>query len=174
MANPSRIQLLILDVDGVLTDGSLWYSARGEELKRFHVRDGLGIKLWKRAGFEVAIISARQSEAVTRRMQDLGVSLIRQGVADKASELKALCSSLNLAPDQAAFMGDDWQDAEAMLTCGYAMSAADADPRVRGLAAFVTTAAGGRGAVREAVEHLLAAKGLLGTIAGTYYLPDAR
>lgn len=173
MMLPINIQLLCLDVDGVLTDGSLIYAADGETLKRFNVRDGLGIKLWLNAGFHVAIVSARSSPAVSRRMADLNVALVRQGVHDKAAEVRSICRSLAITPADAAFMGDDWQDAEVMRLVGCAIAPADADSRIKALSHHVTSASGGRGAVREAIETLLSAKGLLRAAAASYHLPDA-
>ncbi len=173
MSLPPNIRLLFLDVDGVLTDGSLLYTGEGETIKRFNVRDGLGIKLWQSAGRHIAIISARSTPAVSRRMADLGVTLVRQGIKDKAVEVRAICETLGIPPSESAFMGDDWQDAAAMRLVACAIAPADADPRIRSMARYVTQAPGGRGAVREAIEGLLSAAGLLSKAAASYHLPNA-
>jgi 3-deoxy-D-manno-octulosonate 8-phosphate phosphatase (KDO 8-P phosphatase) len=169
MTDAAEITLLVLDVDGVMTDGSVVLDAAGGEIKRFHVRDGLGLKLWIDAGFDTGVISGRSSTAVERRMAEIGVRHVRQGVSDKRGALLAMCESLRIDPVNSAFIGDDLPDLPAMGACGYPMSVADADPRVRKLAGFVTTLGGGRGAVREAVEHLLDSKGLLQQTLSRYH-----
>ena len=154
----SRIRLLVLDVDGVLTDGVLVYGASGEEIKRFHVRDGLAIQQARRAGVEVAIVSGRASAAVTRRMSELGVVEVHQGVGDKESLLRGLLARLGVATAETAVMGDDLPDLPLMRMAGLAMAPADAVPEVRRAAGWVSRSAGGHGAVREAVEMLLRAR----------------
>jgi 3-deoxy-D-manno-octulosonate 8-phosphate phosphatase (KDO 8-P phosphatase) len=151
----SRIRLLVLDVDGVLTDGVLVYGASGEEIKRFHVRDGLAIQQARRAGVEVAIVSGRASAAVTRRMSELGVVEVHQGVGDKESLLRGLLARLAVGTAETAVMGDDLPDLPLMRIAGLAMAPADAVPEVRQAASWVSRSAGGHGAVREAVEMLL-------------------
>ena len=151
----SRIRLLVLDVDGVLTDGVLVYGASGEETKRFHVRDGLAIQQARRAGVEVAIVSGRASAAVTRRMSELGVVEVHQGVGDKESLLRGLLARLEVKSAETAVMGDDLPDLPLMRIAGLAMAPADAVPEVRRAAGWVSRSAGGHGAVREAVEMLL-------------------
>jgi 3-deoxy-D-manno-octulosonate 8-phosphate phosphatase (KDO 8-P phosphatase) len=151
----SRIRLLVLDVDGVLTDGVLVYGASGEEIKRFHVRDGLAIQQARRAGVEVAIVSGRASAAVTRRMSELGVVEVHQGVGDKESLLRGLLARLAVGTAETAVMGDDLPDLPLMRIAGLAMAPADAVPEVRQAAGWVSRSAGGHGAVREAVEMLL-------------------
>jgi 3-deoxy-D-manno-octulosonate 8-phosphate phosphatase (KDO 8-P phosphatase) len=151
----SRIRLLVLDVDGVLTDGVLVYGASGEEIKRFHVRDGLAIQQARRAGVEIAIVSGRASAAVTRRMSELGVVEVHQGVGDKASLLRGLLARLEMKSAETAVMGDDLPDLPLMRIAGLSMAPADAVPEVRQAAGWVSRSAGGRGAVREAVEMLL-------------------
>lgn len=151
----SRIRLLILDVDGVLTDGVLVYGPSGEETKRFHVRDGLAMKAARQAGIEVAILSGRASAAVTRRMSELGIVEVHQGIADKASELRALLGRLGVKADQTAIMGDDLPDLTVMKMAGLALAPSDAAPEIKRAAAWVSRAPGGHGAVREAVEMLL-------------------
>lgn len=159
--DPRPITLLCLDVDGVLTDGSIVLDATGNEAKSFSVRDGQGLAVWKRLGFESAIITARRSVAVERRAAELGIAHVVQGVDDKGRAFDELLARLALPPSAAAYMGDDWADLAPLRRCGYPIAPADAEPLIREAAAHVTPRPGGRGAVRDAVEHLLAAKGLL-------------
>ena len=151
----SRVRLLVLDVDGVLTDGGLFVSAGGEEIKRFHVHDGLALVAARRAGLQIAILSSRASAAVTRRMTELGVGEIHQGVTDKAGALDALRARLGLAVGEVAMMGDDLPDLPAMARAGLALAPANAAAEVRRAAHWVARRRGGDGAVREAVEMLL-------------------
>ena len=146
----------MLDVDGVLTDGRLWYSANGEELKSFHVRDGLGIKSLLAAGTEVAIISGRASAAVARRAAELGIRHVVQGCDDKGRAFDTLCASLGVSPSAVACIGDDTPDLPMLTRAGLAVAVADAHPDVRAVANRVTTLPGGRGAVREVCDWLLA------------------
>ncbi|MBC7835961.1 MAG: HAD hydrolase family protein [Phycisphaerales bacterium] len=158
--NPAPTQL-ILDVDGVLTDGSVIYDQHGAELKRFNTRDGVGIRCWLRLGHTLAIITGRKSGALEHRMSELGVPApnVIQGCPDKLAALQDLCRRTGIAPAQTAFIGDDWPDLGAMSACAYPMAVADADPVVKSISRFVTAQPGGRGAVREAIEHLLHARG---------------
>ncbi|HYR70326.1 MAG TPA: HAD-IIIA family hydrolase [Candidatus Acidoferrum sp.] len=151
----SRIRLLVLDVDGVLTDGGLFVSASGEEAKRFHVHDGLALVAARKAGLQIAILSARASAAVTRRMTELGVGEVHQGVTDKAGALDALRERLGLAVGEVAMMGDDLPDLPAMARAGLALAPANAAAEVKRAAHWVARRRGGDGAVREAVEMLL-------------------
>ena len=151
----SRIRLLVLDVDGVLTDGGLFVSASGEEAKRFHVHDGLALVAARKAGLQIAILSARASAAVTRRMTELGVGEVHQGVTDKAGALDALRERLGLAVGEVAMMGDDLPDLPAMARAGLALAPANAVAEVKRAAHWVARRRGGDGAVREAVEMLL-------------------
>jgi len=154
----SRVRLLVLDVDGVLTDGGLFVSTSGEETKRFHVHDGLALVAARRAGLQVAVLSSRASAAVTRRMAELGVSEVHQGVTDKASALDALRERLGLAAAEVAMMGDDLPDLPAMARAGLALAPANAAAEVKRAADWVARRPGGDGAVREAVEMLLKAR----------------
>lgn len=154
----SRIRLLVLDVDGVLTDGGLVYGASGEETKRFHVHDGLALVAARRAGLQVAVLSSRASAAVTRRMSELGVAEIHQGVTDKAQALEALRERLGLRAAEVAVMGDDLPDLPAMGCAGLALAPANAVAEVKRAAHWVARRRGGDGAVREAVEMLLKAR----------------
>jgi 3-deoxy-D-manno-octulosonate 8-phosphate phosphatase (KDO 8-P phosphatase) len=153
-----RIRLLVLDVDGVLTDGRLYLSASGEEFKVFHVRDGSGIVALRRAGVEVAIISGRDCAAVVRRAGELGIRHVRQGVADKGEALDALLAELGLAAPEAACVGDDTPDAPMLQRAGLAIGVADAHPALLAAAHWVTKSAGGCGAVREVCDLLLSAR----------------
>lgn len=158
-AKAEWVELLVLDVDGVLTDGSLWYSDRGEELKRFHVRDGLGLKLWQKAGGRAAILSGRRSEAVARRAAELGLHPVIQGSDDKAAGFARLLAETGTTADRVCGVGDDLPDLPFLSQCGLAVAVGDAAPEVQAAADHVTAAPGGRGAVREAVEWLLKARG---------------
>jgi 3-deoxy-D-manno-octulosonate 8-phosphate phosphatase (KDO 8-P phosphatase) len=158
LARASRIRLLVLDVDGVLTDGRLHISATGEEVKVFHVRDGSGLVALQRAGVTVAIISGRASAAVTRRASELGIAHVRQGIGDKGAALDALCAELGLAQEEVACVGDDTPDLPMFDRAGIAVAVADAHPAAAARAHWVTQARGGRGAVRELCDLLLAAR----------------
>ena len=162
MNETDRIRLLCLDVDGVLTDGSIWLSDRGEESKGFHVRDGFAIRLWQRLGGTVAVITGRSGLAVRHRLEELGVRHLVNGSSDKGHDLERLLGELGIAASACAMVGDDLPDLPALRRCGHAIAVADAAAEVRAAAAFVTAARGGHGAVREAVEHLLRREGRWG------------
>lgn len=149
------IRLLVLDVDGVMTDGRLWYGAGGEELKVFHVRDGLGIKALLTAGIEVAIISGRDSPAVTARARELGIRHVYQGCGAKGGVFDALCARLGIDASAVAVLGDDTPDLPMLTRAGMAIGVADAHPAVRGVVHRMTTLPGGQGAVREVCDWLL-------------------
>ncbi len=157
-AKAADIALLVLDVDGVLTDGRLWFGAEGEALKAFHVRDGLGIKLLRAAGVEVAVISGRSSPAVAARMRELGVAQVAQGVADKAAALAELLRALGVPAQRTACLVDDTPDLPLMRAVGLPAAVADAHPQVLAAALHVTASPGGHGAVREFCDWLLAAR----------------
>ena len=158
-ARVAAVELLLLDVDGVLTDGSVIYADDGSELKRFHVRDGSGLKLWHAAGKRSAIVSGRKSVAVERRASELGIRLVLQGRDDKLAAFAEALAATGLRPEQVCAVGDDLPDVPLLRTCGLAVAVADACPEVRAAAHYVTAAPGGRGAVREAIEWLLTAQG---------------
>ena len=159
MTGAAEVALLVLDVDGVLTDGRLWYGPDGESGKAFHVRDGHGIKELLKAGIGVAVISGRSSAAVGVRLRELGVDEVAQGVADKAAALGALLARRRVAPRQVACLADDTPDLPLMAAVGLPAAVADAHPQVLAAARHVTRAPGGRGAVREFCDYLLAARG---------------
>jgi 3-deoxy-D-manno-octulosonate 8-phosphate phosphatase (KDO 8-P phosphatase) len=150
------IRLLVLDVDGVLTDGRLYFGPRGEVLKVFDVRDGYGLVALQRAGVAVAVISGRRSGAVRARCRELKVRHVHQGVADKLAVFERLRARLRLARSVCACVGDDLPDVPLMRAVALAFAVADAHPAVRRAAAVVTRQGGGRGAVREVCDFLLA------------------
>ena len=156
---PRRVRLLVLDVDGVLTDGRLHITANGEETKVFHVRDGSGIVAVQRAGIAVAIISGRDSPAVTRRAAELGIRHVRQGIADKGAALDELLRELQVTAEALACVGDDTPDVPMLERATLAVAVADAHPTARAAAHWTTPAAGGHGAVREVCDLLLTAHG---------------
>jgi 3-deoxy-D-manno-octulosonate 8-phosphate phosphatase (KDO 8-P phosphatase) len=154
----ARVRLLVLDVDGVLTDGRLYYGARGETLKVFHVRDGLGVKLLAAAGITVAVISGRRSGMTGRRCRELGIRHVLQGVEDKLAAFHRLRERLGLAAGDCACVGDDAPDIPLMREVGLAFAVADAHPQARSAAQIVTSLPGGKGAVREVCDYLLDAR----------------
>ncbi|MCX5661437.1 MAG: HAD-IIIA family hydrolase [Planctomycetota bacterium] len=155
----TEIRFIVFDVDGVLTDGAIILDDLGHESKRFHVRDGFAIKAAMSMGIKVGVITGRTSRVVTLRMAELGIDLLVQGAKDKAAALETLCAQAGVEPGETAYMGDDLIDLPPMLRCGYPMAVADAAAEVRDVAKFVTRVVGGRGAAREAIEHILKAKG---------------
>lgn len=162
------IKLLALDVDGVLTDGRIYYGNNGEELKAFNIKDGLGIKLLQRAGVTVAIITGRESAIVMRRATELGISEVIQGREDKRQALEELCERLGFGLDECAYMGDDLPDLGAIHSAGLGLSVADAAGPVREAAHWCSGRNGGSGAVREACEFILQAKGKLAELEQKY------
>jgi YrbI family 3-deoxy-D-manno-octulosonate 8-phosphate phosphatase len=154
-----RISFLVLDVDGVLTDGAIVYGDGGLEVKQFHVRDGSGLKLWHRAGKRSGIITGRTSAIVAVRAAELGIELVEQGKADKLPAFLELLQKAGVQPEESCFIGDDVPDVPPMRRCGLAVAVADGCPEARAVAHHVTRAAGGRGAVREAIELVLRCQG---------------
>lgn len=152
------IRLAIFDVDGILTDGGLHYTDNGIETKVFDVRDGHGMKMLQESGVELAIITSRSSQCVTQRAESLGIKHLFQGVGDKLVAFRELIATCALEPAQCAYMGDDWVDLPVLTRCGLAMSVPEAPPAVRERVHYVTTAGGGRGAVREACELIMRAQ----------------
>jgi len=158
-ADLKDIELLVLDVDGVLTDGRITYNDRGEEIKSFHVRDGSGMKYWKRCGRKLAIVTGRSSPAVTRRAEELGVDAVRMNARNKLAALAEVLDELGVSPDRTAVIGDDLTDLPMLRRCAFAVAVADAAAEVRDAADYVTDLPGGAGAVRETIEHILKAAG---------------
>ena len=152
------LRLVAFDVDGVLTDGRLYYGAEGEVLKVFHVRDGVGMKLLADHNVAVAVISAKDSPMLSRRMSDLGVQYYFPGTSDKQQCLLDLCQKLSIPAQHAAFVGDDMVDLKAMGVCGMAIAPADAYPVVRDQADLVLTSKGGDGVAREVADLILTAQ----------------
>jgi len=153
------IRLAVFDIDGVLTDGGLYYSDSGEEIKVFDVRDGHGMKMLQASGVALAIITSRTFQCVARRTENLGIDYVYQGVDDKLATLRTLLQKLTLDLSACAYMGDDWIDLPILTRCGLALSVPDAHAEVRSRAHYVTRAGGGRGAVREACELIMRAQG---------------
>lgn len=149
------ICLILSDVDGVLTDGAISYDNQGIETKSFHVRDGLGIKLWQKSGHQFGIITARSSHIVKVRMNELGVDLVRQGAQHKLSVGTKLVEELGLDLNQVCYIGDDLSDVGLLQQVGLAVTVADGVDEVKATAQYVTTARGGQGAIRELVETIL-------------------
>jgi 3-deoxy-D-manno-octulosonate 8-phosphate phosphatase (KDO 8-P phosphatase) len=166
------IRLLILDVDGVLTDGSLYFDAQGEPLKVFHVRDGHGIKLAQRAGIEVALLSGRRSAAASYRATELGIDRFFEGLRDKLATMKEIEAALQIRPPEVAVVGDELVDLPIMARAGLAVAVADAVPEVLAAAHWVTANPGGRGAVREVCDLLLKAQGKWEEIVRPWMAPD--
>ena len=153
------LRLLLSDVDGVLTDGSIILLPGGGEAKAFHVRDGLGIVLARRAGLRVGLLSGRTSEIVSHRAAELGIDFVRQGISDKAGALREILAAEGIAAHQVAYIGDDVNDLPVMAEVGLSAAPQDASLEVRAQAFMVTDAAGGRGCLREFVEAILRARG---------------
>lgn len=149
------IELILVDVDGVLTDGRIIYDNEGIESKQFHIRDGLGIRLWQKAGGRFGVITGRNSHIVNLRAKELGISIVRQGTEQKAAALQEILTELGLAAEQTCYIGDDLPDLSAVALAGLGVAVADACEEVRQAADYVTTACGGYGAVRETIELIL-------------------
>jgi YrbI family 3-deoxy-D-manno-octulosonate 8-phosphate phosphatase len=153
-----NVELVLSDVDGVLTDGGVIFDNQGIEIKKFHIRDGLGIKLWQRAGFEFGIVTARSSHIVKVRAAELGIGIIRQGFEEKLPILREIIAQRRISPKQVCFIGDDLTDLAAIQLVGLGVAVADAAPEVCAAADYVTRLGGGQGAVRETIELILKAK----------------
>lgn len=151
----NSIKLFILDVDGVLTDGKIWYDEKGEEYKAFHTLDGVGLKRLQNAGVEIAVISGRNSPSVTRRMKELKITYVYQGVDNKLHVFQALLKELNITAQNAAYIGDDLPDIPIMEASGIAIAVHNAVSKVKSIAHYCTNQSGGQGAVREACEWML-------------------
>nr|VFK11301.1 MAG: 3-deoxy-D-manno-octulosonate 8-phosphate phosphatase (KDO 8-P phosphatase) [Candidatus Kentron sp. LPFa]VFK15830.1 MAG: 3-deoxy-D-manno-octulosonate 8-phosphate phosphatase (KDO 8-P phosphatase) [Candidatus Kentron sp. LPFa]VFK33491.1 MAG: 3-deoxy-D-manno-octulosonate 8-phosphate phosphatase (KDO 8-P phosphatase) [Candidatus Kentron sp. LPFa]VFK67447.1 MAG: 3-deoxy-D-manno-octulosonate 8-phosphate phosphatase (KDO 8-P phosphatase) [Candidatus Kentron sp. UNK]VFK71920.1 MAG: 3-deoxy-D-ma len=161
LARAANIRIVVFDVDGVLTDGSIYLDSRDNEYKAFHVRDGHGMKMLMESGVEIGVITGRDSPVVTRRMTELGITHLHQGCGEKRPVFEALLKRLGLAATDAAYMGDDIVDLPVMRRAHLAISVADAHPLVKQYAHWLTPSAGGRGAAREACELILSAQGAL-------------
>jgi 3-deoxy-D-manno-octulosonate 8-phosphate phosphatase (KDO 8-P phosphatase) len=170
LARAAKVRLACFDVDGVLTDGKLWYADEGQEVKAFHVHDGLGLKLLREHGIEIALITARESRVVEKRAIDLGIEHVYQGQKDKLGTFTMLLESFGLGAEQAAYTGDDLPDLAVMRRAGLAIAVANAHTWVKPHAHWITRHSGGNGAVREVADLLLTAQGhadvLLGKVRG--------
>jgi len=153
-----NVELLLSDVDGVLSDGGIIFDNQGIETKRFNVRDGLGIKLWQRAGYKFGIVTARNSQIVKMRSAELSVDIVRQGRSDKLPVVQEIINDLELQPAQVAYIGDDLPDLPVISSVGLGVAVADAVDEVCAAAALVVKRNGGDGAVREVIEMILKAK----------------
>lgn len=153
------IRLLVVDVDGVLTDGGIVYTSDGVELKRFHVRDGSALKLWNQDGRRSAVITGRRSPLVEVRAAELGVQFVYQGASDKMTSYRELLARSGASPAEVCYVGDDLPDLPLLRHCGLAVAVADACPEARADAHYVARQAGGRGAVREVIELVLRCQG---------------
>ncbi|CAI06836.1 conserved hypothetical protein,predicted phosphatase [Aromatoleum aromaticum EbN1] len=166
--NASRIRLMGFDVDGVMTDGSLYFTPNGEELKVFSSLDGHGLKMLQSAGVEVAIISGRSSRALELRAANLGIGELHMGVEDKRACLDALLARRSLPASEAGYMGDDVVDLPILRACGFSATPSDGHEFVRRHVGYVASKPGGRGAVREVCDYLLAAQGRLEAMLSAY------
>ncbi|HEV7475028.1 MAG TPA: HAD hydrolase family protein [Pyrinomonadaceae bacterium] len=155
----ARIKLLLMDCDGVLTDGRIWLTGAVDEQKSFNTHDGLGLGLWHRAGLKSGIITGRSSQAVTRRAGELGIEFVRQGDADKMEAFGELLRLAGVDENEVAYVGDDLPDIPLMQRAEFAVAVADATAETRSVAHYVTLAKGGRGAVREVIEIILKSQG---------------
>ncbi|HSS21023.1 MAG TPA: HAD family hydrolase [Pyrinomonadaceae bacterium] len=164
----SHIKLLLMDCDGVLTDGRIWLTADGGEQKCFNTHDGLGLSLFNRAGLKSGIISGRNSEVVTRRAAELGIEYVRQGDYQKIPAFEQVLKQAGVSEDEVAFVGDDLTDVPIMRRVELAVAVADATGECRAAAHYITSAVGGRGAVREVVELILKSQGRWSDLAEQY------
>jgi 3-deoxy-D-manno-octulosonate 8-phosphate phosphatase (KDO 8-P phosphatase) len=169
MEKARAIKLLILDVDGVLTDGKIVYADRGEELKCFDVKDGHGIKLLLRAGIEVALVTGRKSAAVEHRAQDLGINLVFQKALNKIEAYEELRATQKLRDEELCVMGDDLPDLPILRKCGFSVAVPDSVDEVKREVDYVTNKEAGKGAVREVCEIILKAQGLWGRVTARYF-----
>jgi len=160
-AKAKKIKLLLLDVDGVLTDGRIILDGMGNELKGFHVRDGHGIKMAQHSGIVIGIITGRTSDVVNVRARELGIQEVHQGSLEKISVYESILSKYGLRDEEVAFMGDDIVDLDVLKRAGFSVTVADADPSVMKHVDFVTKKEGGRGAVREFINFILMSQGKL-------------
>ncbi|HZM33182.1 MAG TPA: phenylphosphate carboxylase subunit delta [Burkholderiales bacterium] len=163
-----RVRLMAFDVDGVLTDGTLWYGASGEELKRFHAFDGHGMKMLGASGVACALLSGRRSLAVATRASELGVPHVLQGIEDKRKEFERLLARLRFSYDESGFMGDELVDLPVLTRCGFAAAPREAPETVRSRVHYVAAAPAGRGAAREVCELIMRAQGTLERALQTY------
>jgi len=153
-----NISLVLCDVDGVLTDGGIVFDNQGIETKRFHIQDGLGIRIWQRAGHRFGLVTSRTSHIVQLRASELGIDIVRQGFEDKLAVVRDVIDQFGISPDETCYVGDDLPDLPALRYVGFPVSVADGAAEVRRAAHLVTNRPGGRGAVREVLERILKAQ----------------
>ena len=165
----ARIRLLLMDCDGVLTDGRIWILEDGEDQKAFHTRDGLGLDIWHRSGLKSGIISGRRSSAVERRARALGMSFIQLGLHNKVKAYEESLSDAGVAADQVAYIGDDLNDVPLMSRSGLAVAVGDGSDEAIAQAHYVTKTRGGSGAVREVIELILKAQGRWSELIAEYF-----
>jgi len=163
-----RVKLMLFDVDGVLTDGKLWYGPTGEEMKSFHSFDGLGLQLLAQSGVRLALLSGRKSPAVAMRAAELGVEHVLLGIEEKAEAYEALLRRLGMQSRDAGFMGDDLVDVQVMIRCGFACTVREAPEEVRKRVHYVAATAAGAGAAREVCEYVMRAQGTLQAVMDRY------
>ena len=163
-----KLKLLILDVDGVLTDGKLFFDNEGNEYKSFHARDGHGIKLLRQTGVEVAVISGRKSNSVALRMKNLGIEHVYQGHENKQAAFNEILEKIDITPEQAAQVGDDLLDLPIMIRVGLSIAVSDANFAVKQRADWCTTLPGGHGAVREVCDFIMQAQGRFDEVVSAY------
>ncbi len=168
LARARRVRLVIFDVDGVLTDGRLWYGPKGEELKAFHAFDGHGVHLLRMARLDTAIISGRQSQAVEERAKELGIRHVVQGAGNKLAAFRRMVRRLRVKPAAVAYMGDDVVDLPVLTRCGFACAPREAPEDVRQRVHCIASAPAGHGAAREVCEYILEAQGKLGAVMRPY------
>ncbi len=169
----SRVRLFLLDVDGVLTDGGIVYDDAGTESKRFHVRDGHGIVMLRRAGIETGIITGRTSKAVDVRARELGVAHVRQGAFDKVAAWNEILAATGCRPEESAYVGDDIVDLPLLRRAGFSAAVADAEEAVLSAVDFVSGRPGGSGAVREIIDFILRSRGAWDAVTARYFTEAA-
>lgn len=164
----AQLKLMAFDVDGVLTDGTLWFTSAGDEMKAFSSADGHGLKMLREGGVQLAIITGRRSRALELRAQNLGITHLHQGVEDKRAALLDLAAQLGIAPGQCGYMGDDVVDLPILRACGFAATVTEGEPLVKRHVQYIASRPAGRGAVREVCEFILAAQDKLEPLLARY------
>ena len=170
-AKAARVRLFLSDVDGVLTDGGIYFDAAGLETKRFHVRDGHGIKMLQRGGVQVGFVTGRTSEVVEIRARELGVGIVRQGAYDKVAAWREILAATGIPAEETAYVGDDVVDLPLLRAVGFSAAPRDAEACVLDAVDYASSRAGGNGAVREIIEFLLRANGKWDEVAAKYFRP---
>jgi 3-deoxy-D-manno-octulosonate 8-phosphate phosphatase (KDO 8-P phosphatase) len=165
----ARIRLFLMDVDGVLTDGGIILDGDGRETKRFHVRDGHGIKMLGRAGVTAGIITGRSSKVVEVRARELGITIVHQGAVDKVSAWRKIIAEQGVSPEESCYVGDDIVDLPIFREVGFSAAPSDAEPYVLDAVDFISTRPGGMGAVREVIEYVLKANGSWRSVTAKYF-----